>query len=115
MEIRICRGRLEIYVKSLWMGRDILIFVQGGDAHIGAVSMASKGKIIFSGAMPHHRELELTEDLSIFFSGKLDCTSCVCMGIHYDEITQTEIDEIRHIIHSTLPAFSDILADGLVS
>lgn len=111
MDIKIYRGRLDISVKSLWMGRDIFILVQGGDAHIGAIALANGGEIISTGEIPHHRELELAKYLSIFFSKKLDCCACVCMGIHYDAITRAEIDEIRHIIQFAIPAFQTFISD----
>lgn len=109
MDIKIYKGRLDISVKSVWMGRDILILVKGGDAHIGALALANRGEIISAGETPHHRELELAKYLSIFFSKKLDCAACVCMGIHYDAITRAEIGEIRDIVQSGIPFFSDIL------
>lgn len=93
----------DITVRSLPMGRDLLIMITGGDAHIGAASTAyyEADKIkAQTSIVPGHKEHTLSEDMAIQAASSLKRTVTVVMGIHYDNLTKAEIIDISQITNT---------------
>ncbi|WP_172193830.1 hypothetical protein [Saccharibacillus qingshengii] len=91
----------DIRVERREMGRDLLLIVTGGDAHIGAVSMAyaEEGRVrVETSTVPGHKESVLSEPAALQAARLLACTVTVAMGIHYDGLNREQIEEIGSIV-----------------
>ncbi|MDY0267348.1 MAG: hypothetical protein RBQ94_06900 [Methanimicrococcus sp.] len=93
-------GRLTLTLEEKQIGEDISLILTGGKAHIGAVSLAyfdsgtgrTTGSVI---SAPGHKEEEIA-----LFGAKAICkktkkTVLFAVGIHLDNITLEEIQEIE--------------------
>ncbi|OWA37937.1 hypothetical protein B9G55_04830 [Saccharibacillus sp. O16] len=81
------------------IGRDVLFVVSGGAVHIGAVSTAyPQGSeiAVTTVSVPGHKEYLLSESAAQRAAKQLNCTVTVMMGIHYDDLTPTQIEEVSH-------------------
>lgn len=91
----------DIKVERREVGRDTLLIVTGGAAHIGAVSTAymEEGELrVQTCSMPGHKEHTLSEPAALHASRLLQRTVTVAMGIHYDCVSRAQIDEISAIV-----------------
>lgn len=95
------------------VGKDYLVFLGGGEEHIGAVGVgqsygSGKRKSNASVIAVHgHKEDDLTINMSRKLSRELAATVTVVAGIHYDNL---ETSDIEAILRNT-----DILANQLLS
>jgi gallate decarboxylase subunit D len=88
---------IHIRLRTFPMGADLAVLITGGRAHIGAVATAypeGGGIKVETHTLPGHREGDLAAELARMAASSLDCTVVVAMGIHVDEATREEIDEI---------------------
>ncbi|GAA0349411.1 hypothetical protein [Bacillus horti] len=87
-----------IEIKISYMGEDVVFEVTGGTAHIGAVALASiedeKAPTVRILTLPGHKETELACELAGLASQALGKTVAVLVGIHLDNPTKLEIEEI---------------------
>ncbi|MNH77442.1 hypothetical protein D3C87_316860 [compost metagenome] len=78
------------------IGRDILLIITGGHAHIGAVSTAYPSQRysaeVHTAAVPGHKESLLSADFALRASKWLNRTVTVVMGIHYDNLSSEQIE-----------------------
>ncbi len=75
------------------LGRDWLLRVTGGEAHVGAVATAAEGQVQLS-VVGSHKEGPLAEICAGVWS-RLTGRVCVAVvGIHQDQATRSEIDSI---------------------
>jgi hypothetical protein len=94
--MRDVKERIEI--RSLHMGQDLVFIVTGGTAHIGAMAVAyllndlniQTDTII----LPGHREGELAVELAKMASCVLERTVAVFVGIHIDQPSKQDIEDI---------------------
>ncbi|MGG6311113.1 hypothetical protein [Paenibacillus macerans] len=90
----------DIKLEAIPVGRDLLLLVTGGVAHIGAASTSfpsGEGAEVQTSAVPGHKEHTLSEDFARRAAVALDRTVTVVMGIHYDDLNKEEILSIsRH-------------------
>ncbi|WP_334077232.1 hypothetical protein [Paenibacillus sanfengchensis] len=101
-------GFEDIRLESVPMGRDLLIMITGGEAHIGAASTAypvAGGAEVQTSAVPGHKEHVLTESLAKRAAAALSCTVTVVMGIHYDGLSREEIQRISSITDERMNEF----------
>ncbi|WP_037288681.1 hypothetical protein [Saccharibacillus sacchari] len=91
----------DIRVQRQDIGRDTLLVVTGGEAHIGAASTAyleadeyKVSTTIVSG----HQEHVLSEPSALHAARLLGRTVTVVMGIHYDCITREQISEVGSVV-----------------
>ena len=87
----------DIKLEAIPVGRDLLLLMTGGVAHIGAASTAypsGEGTEAMTSAVPGHKEHTLSEAYARRASAALGRTVTVVMGIHYDHLSQEEIREI---------------------
>ncbi|GGA25296.1 hypothetical protein [Paenibacillus physcomitrellae] len=93
-------GRFDdLGLKAVQLGKDHLLVITGGTAHIGAASMAyteADERIVTAqtAAVPGHKEHRLTDLLVRKISRELGITALLVMGIHYDGLDPEEIREI---------------------
>jgi gallate decarboxylase subunit D len=115
MQFTARQGRLNISLRVFRQGRDLQVLCGGGASHIGAVALAAPG----GGHAPHpdapyqadqtaqpgqvetrllvlpgHREDALAQRMAQSLAEALHCAVCVSTGIHYDNITRAEIQQI---------------------
>lgn len=87
-------------LEHIEIGRDTLIIIKGGDAHIGAVSTAYLTQVspvtieVETSAVPGHKEYLLSEKFARQSAMHLLRTVTVIIGIHFDGLQKDEIDVI---------------------
>ncbi len=88
------RGRISLLMRGRRIGRDLLVELFGGDAHIGAIALAWPGSRGNALSSPGHREQELASRIASLLANSLACDVAVVAGIHYDCITKGEIEAV---------------------
>ncbi|MDR0267589.1 hypothetical protein [Paenibacillus sp.] len=89
----------DIRITEVPVGRDILLLLTGGTAHIGAVATAyfcgkAQEVQVQTIDLPGHREQELAAYMAEKAAEALGCTVTVAAGIHYDGINKAQILDI---------------------
>jgi gallate decarboxylase subunit D len=90
-------GRTAIRLRLLTMGRDLMLMLGGGEDHVGALAVAVPGEggpdltLLEIGS---HREGPLAEECAELICRRSKRTVSVVAGIHYDDATKAEIEEI---------------------
>lgn len=86
-------GRTAVRLELVKQGRDLLLMVTGGEAHVGAVAVChDQGAGMM--AVPGHKEGPLAAECAEAVALAAGCTCAVVAGIHQDEATGEEIGEI---------------------
>jgi len=91
----------DIRVERREIGRDTLLVVTGGAAHIGAVSTAYLEEAAYKVSttiVPGHKEHVLSEPSALHAARLLERTVTVVMGIHYDGITHEQISSVSSVV-----------------
>ncbi|WP_018752794.1 hypothetical protein [Paenibacillus sanguinis] len=84
----------DIKLEAIPVGRDLLLVITGGVAHIGSASTAyvgDEGTEVQTSAVPGHKEHTLSGEFAQRAAAALQRTVTVVMGIHYDDLTKEEI------------------------
>ncbi|NEW05904.1 hypothetical protein GK047_07745 [Paenibacillus sp. SYP-B3998] len=93
-----------IHIHSYSMGRDRVFLISGGQAHIGAAAVAyPKDHQILCETLtiPGHREGQLAVELAKLAASRLNRTVSVLMGIHVEQATRKDINEIiKNVQHA---------------
>ena len=121
MQFTARQGRLSISLRVFRQGRDLQVLCGGGASHIGAVALAAPndghaqhaeapslagqagqanqpGQVETSLlALPGHREDALALRMAQSMAEALHCAVCVSAGIHYDNITRAEIQQVEQM------------------
>lgn len=101
----------DIKLEAIPMGRDLLLTITGGEAHIGSASTAypvTGGFDVQTATVPGHKEHTLSEGFALRAAAVLNRTVTVVMGIHYDNLSKEEIQAVSQ--HT-----SDLLEKYLLS
>ena len=72
-----------------WVGRDLLVLITGGKEHLGSVSSKA-----FSFSFPGHRDSVISDAAAASISAALNTNCVVLCGIHFDNITREQIEEV---------------------
>jgi hypothetical protein len=100
-----------IHIHTYHMGQDLVFLVTGGTSHIGAMATAymSDDQIVHSDVLivPGHREGELAVELARMACCVLKRTVAVLVGIHLDQPTKQEIEDIVIEAIRTMAQFLD--------
>ncbi len=86
-----------IEIKYFPIGKDNFFLITGGTAHIGATATAywdNKQLHISLKELPHHKEGELAKECAELAAKALNSTCSVIMGIHIDNASKEDIDNI---------------------
>ncbi|MHA2047175.1 MAG: prenylated flavin chaperone LpdD [Candidatus Thorarchaeota archaeon] len=84
-------GRHTIFLDVKEIGKDLLIAIYGGDAHhIGGVAVAYP-------TQSHYRDATTVSVSTMTLPGHKDYV-IVTVGIHYDNATKKDIDEIISVV-----------------
>ncbi len=103
-------GRIELTLEAIPLGRDWQLTLLGGKKHIGALVLAEPSLPARYLSPPKHREAEISCELAQLCAQQLNCNIALCCGIHYDDITKAEIEEVLRLARSLV---KDFLADRL--
>lgn len=100
IHLREDENRKRVELVALPAGRDLIVYLYGGDAHIGAVGVGycydlttnkSNSSVI---AVYGHKEDDLVKKVSAKLAKELGVTSVVIAGIHYAQLSDSEIKKI---------------------
>jgi len=89
-------GRSAVSLRAADVGRDLLVTITGGRAHVGAVAVGIKtGGMATSSVItvPAHREDRVVNGAAEKLARALGRTVVVVAGIHYDDMGQDEITD----------------------
>lgn len=90
--IRRGEGRTEVCLELRAQGRDLVLAVTGGQAHVGAVALASPGdREARLAVIPPHKEGPLAASVALRVTRAAGCACAVTAGIHQEAITPDEI------------------------
>lgn len=101
----VLQNRFGLEVRTIQAGRDYVLLVTGGEAHVGAAAVAywDNGQVCSQALLvPSHKEEALARELACMAAGRLLATVTVVAGIHIDQATGSEIvrivDEARCLV-----------------
>ena len=112
MKLTARQGRLSISLRVFRQGRDLQVLCGGGASHVGAVALAapndahapqpdqsdSGGQVAARVlTLPGHKEDALALRMAQSMAEALHCAVCVSAGIHYDNITRAEIQQVEQM------------------
>jgi hypothetical protein len=102
-------GRHIIYLDAKEIGKDLLIAIYGGDEHhIGGVAAAYPTQSHYRDAttvsvstltLPGHKDYVVANTAAEKISNVLEVPVIVTVGIHYDNATGKEIEEIISVVN----------------
>lgn len=104
MERNFGRGRTKLRVKVRTVGEDVVVFVNGGESHIGSIAVAfprpsldDPGRIssttsVFN--MIGHKDDYLSKPLADELASETGRTVVVVAGFHLADITKNEINNV---------------------
>lgn len=108
MSFRAERGRIELRMTCVPMGRDLAVTLCGGDqAHIGAVAVSQSRPSHVAGgptsattsviALLGHKEDDLARALAGRFAARMDAAVTVACGIHMDALRPDDLKDIQEM------------------
>lgn len=103
-------GRHSIYLESKEIGKDLLITIYGGDEHhIGGVAIAYPTPSHYRDAttvsvstltLPGHKDYVVANSAAEKISKAIETPVVVTVGIHYDNATSKDIEEIISAVNA---------------
>lgn len=116
-QIKKIAGRISLILDWKKAGRDYVACLTGGDEHVGAVAVGffdgasgrASSSVITS---PGHRESAIAMAGAKVISETCKATSVFIVGIHLDNITKDEIDEIVSVSEEMIEELSVIIQEG---
>ncbi len=90
-------GRTAVRLELVGQGRDLLLLISGGEAHVGAVAVArpaGDGGAAGAVVIPPHKEGPLAAECAALLAEAAGCTCAAAAGIHQDDATREEIETI---------------------
>ena len=85
----------EIFLEARFIGSDLNIIIYGGEAHIGAVTMAEPDEPMTTISRKNHRDEVITQMAAKYLAENLSCPVLASCGIHYPCLSQGEIKTIQ--------------------
>lgn len=94
-----------IQIRQSKVGKDLTFLITGGEPHIGGVATAfwvdDKIQVTVT-ELPHHKEGELAKECAETAARELGITVSVIMGIHIDNATKKEIEDIVQYVRKEM-------------
>ncbi len=89
--ITIGENRAKVELEYFRIGKDLLVIITGGDAHIGAITLCENG---CSSTLNKdgHKEYLVTKEIAPIIETALKQDVLVVCGIHIDNATSNEIE-----------------------
>ena len=88
---------MELCLRLMPQGRDLHAFLLGGEAHVGAVALASPEEAAKVVQRRGHREGELASRMADRLAAALNCAVSVSSGIHFADISRAEITTVERL------------------
>ncbi len=87
---------VELMAVARQIGKDYLVTLTGGENHIGAVAAGGYQIRSFSSVltMPNHRDDIIAKEAANRISQELKCNCAVVVGVHVENVSAAEINEI---------------------
>jgi hypothetical protein len=108
MKYAVGSGRTALCYEIRCYGLDILIHIDGGISHIGSISAGKNGEVT-THVFPEHKEQYLTEPLAREISRAYNGNVVVTAGVHLDQISEEEIEEILSLHEKAIPHITSLL------
>jgi len=102
------KGRLSVELRAHRIGRDLLVQITGGEAHIGAVGVGCPLGVRASASvisLPEHRDDRMAHHAAERISATFGCNCAVVAGVHFDDITHEEIKDSLELYEEVLGTF----------
>jgi len=97
-------------------GKDYAISVMGGDEfHIGAVAICIPGSVSSVTPVPGHKEEALALQLASGISHALNNVVSVSIGLHFDDISASQINDVVQIVNALKDGFIEDHINGTLS
>ncbi|MFP4654918.1 MAG: hypothetical protein ACLFMM_04480 [Methanohalobium sp.] len=111
-------GRTELVLEWKLMGEDYIVTLKGGREHVGAVAVGlydAGTKISTSSviSLPGHREENIALNSARKISSYTHKTTVFMAGIHLDDITREEIDNIVETSEDIVDRFIELLEENV--
>lgn len=107
-------GRTEVRLEVVRHGRDRILIVGGGEAHVGAVAVhaavglnEAAGPVAELTVVPGHKEGPLADECAATLAAVAGGTWVAIVGIHQDEATAAEIQAIVANVRAGLARIAD--------
>ncbi|WP_297134131.1 prenylated flavin chaperone LpdD [Terrisporobacter sp.] len=106
-------GRINLNLKAMYVGEDLLIVLSGGDRpHIGGLSYGGledkSNTISFKNHKDHILSDLLSKEISKIFKGNF----LICSGVHLDNITKEEINQVKKLSEEILEEMIFIMREN---
>ncbi len=103
-------NRTRVYLSASYMGNDIVIHIYNENAHIGAIALGeydNEHKRVSVSVITRlgHKEETAAQKTAYSISKHTKRPVCVIAGIHVDNITKGEIDQILENVDSLIDEF----------
>lgn len=102
--VTVGNGRTKVHLRLVAQGRDFLVLITGGQAHVGAIAVCNgrsgRDHVRDNGGMvqvPGHREGPLAAEAAEILALASGRTCAAAVGIHQDQATPEEIHEM--VVH----------------
>jgi hypothetical protein len=109
------KDKWKVSLKSFKMGDDWVLLLQGGEKpHIGAVALAVPYKETASASLisaPRHKDGDLAKPLSEKVAKELKTKVTLVVGIHVDDATQKDINQLINNSKSMINNFIEKTRD----
>ena len=88
-------GSVDLRADVAHLGRDLLVSIVGGEAHIGAVALGGFNKRSYASviAVPDHRDDVIAKEAALRISKELQRTCVVIVGIHVNNASEQQISQ----------------------
>lgn len=104
------KGRTKVSLSAYYMGDDLVLCIYNQNAHIGAVAIGEydlhekRGSTSVITRLGHKDDV-VAQKVAHSISTYIKKPACVIAGIHLDNITQEEIDQILQNTDSLIDEF----------
>ncbi len=115
MALKKALGRIEVELRAIPVGDDLVVVISGGRGHIGAVGAGTScGGMAVSSVLtvPGHRDDRIAKDAAERITKALRCNCAVVAGVHYDDITAQEIKDVLILSSSLVDELEGALRTG---
>lgn len=116
-QIKKIAARISLHIEWNKAGKDHIVCLMGGDEHVGAVAVGfydkssgrSSSSVITN---PGHRETDIALLGAKVISEASKSAAVFIVGIHLDNITKKEIEEIVSVSREMIDELSVIIQEG---
>jgi hypothetical protein len=120
--VELSEGDMSVRLTAQALGKDVCVTVTGGAAHVGAVALSvARQSLKFGGetgvstsilTLTGHKEDVVAKFVSEKLALVLNKNVVAVCGIHYDNITQENIDNVMNLVKEGAQQLCDELGNG---